>query len=399
MNSKMILKLKHLLIVFKRRFGQLFHYCEYLCAKFYVFITRKNNDNVWLISERGSDARDNAYVFYKYVKSNHPEINVKYVITKDSFDLKRVDLSDVVWHGSWENYILFVSAGKLISTHTYGYSPDFQLFSNIDKRGLVNVPGKKVYLTHFLMDGRTFTWNKKVRNLDLYLCSSACDYYHILESSDYGETIVRLIGTPRMDNLYNNRDVPTNNVILVMPTWRLPFTKMSRDEFLLSSYYQNYQQLINDKRILDYLHAKGIKMIFYPHIEVQKFIDCFSSESSDVIIGDATKFVVEDLLLTTKFMITDYSSVHLDFALLRKKIAYFQFDREDEFRDRPWGSHFLYERDGFGPLFLDLNSLVEYVISQENLDFDEKYEKRITKAFPIFDNKNCQRVFEAISDL
>ena len=33
---------------------------------------------VWFISERGFDARDNGFVFYQYVKREHPEIRVFY---------------------------------------------------------------------------------------------------------------------------------------------------------------------------------------------------------------------------------------------------------------------------------------------------------------------------------
>ena len=31
---------------------------------------------VWIVSERGSDARDNGYHFFKYIRENHPEIKV-----------------------------------------------------------------------------------------------------------------------------------------------------------------------------------------------------------------------------------------------------------------------------------------------------------------------------------
>ena len=34
---------------------------------------------LWLVCERGNDARDNGYWFYRYLKEKHPEINARYV--------------------------------------------------------------------------------------------------------------------------------------------------------------------------------------------------------------------------------------------------------------------------------------------------------------------------------
>lgn len=389
----------HINLVAKRRLYQFIHFFKYLCASLYVRIFNIENDDLWLLAERGIDARDNTYVLYKYIKKYHPEIRIKFVISKDSFDFNRIDPKDVIIHKSWENYVAFVTAGKLISTHSYGYTSDFQLFSSLDKYDLVNLRGKKIYLTHFLLDGRTFTWNKKIRKIDLYFCSSSCDYNHILKISDYGTDIVKLIGTPRMDNLYNNRNIDLENTILVMPTWRLPFTSMSDEEFLKTRYFENYNKLLKDMRIIKYLQENGYKLLFYPHIEAQKFLKHFKSDAECVILGDANKYIVEDLLLKCKFMITDYSSVHLDFALLRKKIAYFQFDMDEEFKDRPWGTHFLYERDGFGPVFINYEDLISFILRQKTLSFDRKYEHNIKKIFPLFDNNNCKRAVELIKSL
>ena len=38
---------------------------------------------VWLFSERGFDARDNAYHLFKWINANHPEIDSYYVISKN----------------------------------------------------------------------------------------------------------------------------------------------------------------------------------------------------------------------------------------------------------------------------------------------------------------------------
>ena len=52
---------------------------------------------VWLVSERGYDARDNGYHMFKYLRKEHPEINAWYLITRDSHDLDKVaELGNIV---------------------------------------------------------------------------------------------------------------------------------------------------------------------------------------------------------------------------------------------------------------------------------------------------------------
>ena len=47
--------------------------------------------DIWLICEKITEARDNGYHFFKYVKENHPEVNAYYVIAKGSPDSEKVN--------------------------------------------------------------------------------------------------------------------------------------------------------------------------------------------------------------------------------------------------------------------------------------------------------------------
>ena len=84
-----------------------------LMCKLGAFIFPQNH---WILYERGTDARDNGYWFYKYLKDNHPEIKVFYLISKDSVDYPKVQ-ADAVVFGTVKHYWLLVSAAKRISTH------------------------------------------------------------------------------------------------------------------------------------------------------------------------------------------------------------------------------------------------------------------------------------------
>lgn len=102
-------------------------------------------------------------------------------------------------------------------------------------------------------------------------------------------------------------------------------------------------------------------------------------------------------------MLTDYSSVAFDMALLQKPIIYYQFDRDNFFG----GGHTLqrgyfdYDRDGFGPVGFDKNSLLDYIsnLLSQDVQPEEKYLKRMTDFFPFRDGKNCERNYQAIKVL
>ena len=101
---------------FKLRCHQIMAILKYIYYYCYCKILKIHNDDVWLISERGDEARDNAYAFYKFMIQNHPEENFKFVITKNSADYQRfTSKENVIIYGSKEHYILFITAGILIS--------------------------------------------------------------------------------------------------------------------------------------------------------------------------------------------------------------------------------------------------------------------------------------------
>lgn len=59
-----------------------------VCAKFLsFFITKKD---IWLICEKKTEARDNGYHLYKYIRENSPEISIYYIISRDSNDLSKI---------------------------------------------------------------------------------------------------------------------------------------------------------------------------------------------------------------------------------------------------------------------------------------------------------------------
>ena len=107
---------------------------------------------LWLISERGTDARDNGYRFYSYLVSEHPEVNARYVITPGSPDRPLIDkLGGAVNYRSPRHYIMYYAADALISTHVQPAAPDKVIYFRLAQHGL-HARGRQVYLKHGIIN-------------------------------------------------------------------------------------------------------------------------------------------------------------------------------------------------------------------------------------------------------
>lgn len=364
-----------------------------------LFHINKKYKNIWLISERGMDARDNGYHLAKYIHTNHPEIKIAYVITKDSPDRdKIISLAKEIIKGSWQHYLYFCLAEKKISTHIMGYAPDRYFFSKLDQMGFIK-KGKKVFLQHGIIKDNIDGLHYPNVHLDLFVCGAKPEFDYVLNKYNFDTNIVKYLGLCRFDNLFGQK---VKKQILVMPTWRTWLNNWSIvDGFTKSEYFCRYNNLLNSRQVIDLLEQYGYKMIFYPHYEVQKFITAFQSSNESVKIAYFKDYDVQTLLKESAVLITDYSSVYFDFAYMKKPVIYYHFDY-DEYRKRHYNEgYFNYEKDGFGPVVYDIDSLIKNVknILENNCENGEIYAIRQKNFFPLYDKENCKRNFEAIDNL
>ena len=73
----------------------------------------------WLICERGIEARDNGYAFFKYIRQQYPEKKVFYLIdpTQENDFQNVAPLENTIAYNSKEHYMALFYAKCLLSTH------------------------------------------------------------------------------------------------------------------------------------------------------------------------------------------------------------------------------------------------------------------------------------------
>lgn len=361
------------------------------CTIKYIFfriIPAKNDKKIWVICERGTDARDNGYAFYRYMIEKHPEVQVYYLITSDSADYHKVAEHAVIY-GSTENYRVVAKAEKIISTHCY------TALSGVPEKvwHMLKIEDRFYFLQHGIIQGKlTFLYGKR-SHMKLFCCTAVPEYKYIKENYGHPEGVVQCTGLARYDCLLS---FEVKKQILIMPTWRR-YLK-SKEIFLESEYFKAWDALIKDERLLKYLSDTNTKLVFYPHYEMQAYLECFKTKNENVIIADFNNYDVQQLLKESKLLVTDYSSVYFDFAYMGKPCIYYQFDKEEYNKQHYKEGYFSFEKNGFGSVENEQESLVDQIlyIAQMGYKMDSIYKMRIEDFFAFHDNKNCDRIYQAI---
>ena len=364
-----------------------------------LFVRRSDAyKDLWIVAERGIDARDNAYHFFKFLCTEHPELNAVYIITDDSPDRDKVaSLGEIVRYGSFRHYLCFVLAKVRVSTHIDGYSPDILFFNKFGK--FFPDKAKKIFLQHGIIKDDLAFCHAERTNIDMFTCTAVPEFEFVKSNFGYPDGIIQLTGLCRYDNL-RKPEKPTHQ-ILFMPTWRSKLRTCTQSTFEQSEYFKQYNSFLNSEELSALLEEKDYELVFYPHYEVQRFLDSFDSDNSRVKIADFKNNDVQELLINSDILVTDYSSVFFDFAYMRKPMVFFQYS-EEEFRTGHYKEgYFNYKRDGFGEIVTTKEAVVNSLrhILENNLIPDDIYIDRMNTFFAFNDSENCKRNYDAICRL
>ena len=360
-----------------------------------ALILRRLRPVVWIITERPDQARDNGYCFFKYLKEYHPEQRAYYIIDKKSKDYKKVSpFGNVIQFDSCKHYFYYCLSPVHISAHVGGCNPSDNPFV---KRVKKIIGYRDVFLPHGVSYGISEFCLEKYAKIDLFICSGKQEYDNVLANYGYTKDQVAYTGFPRLDGWHNIKTNPKQ--ILLMPTWRLYLAQAPETVFENTEYYKAYQNLIDNHVLHDFLESNELKMIFYLHHNMQKYAESYHTSCSNIeVVYDDEMYDIQELLKESALLITDYSSVHFDFAYMGKPVLYYQFDKEEFWNKQYEQSGFDVSKDGFGPVAYDLKQLLrdlEHVYC-EGFRLQGEYERRMKQFYELRDDKNCERVYQEI---
>ena len=383
----------------------LFHIFLFLAAIPAAFFYKKYHKNLWLFCDLAGEARDNGYWLFRYVRREHPHEDAVFAIDRKSPDYEKVQIEGrTVQFGSYMHWILYLSATYVISSQKAS-GPNASVCYVLERLRIFR--GYKIFLQHGIIKDNISFLYFKYTNIRLFTCSTKRELDYVRENYGYPKDYIQLLGLCRFDELL--KPSQTENLIVIMPTWRKWLSHPTEgtyandlvSNFLNSDYYKRWSSLLSSHEFIRILEENNWTVVFYLHREAQKYSKFFQSTNERIKIGTFPDTEVQSLLKKSKILVTDYSSVAMDFALLGKPLFYYQFDYE-EFRKRHLEEgYFDYERDGFGPVCSDERELFNGILlcmSPHHVE-DSKYQFRRDDFFTLKDCNNCKRTYEAIKKI
>ena len=368
-------------------------------------VYRVKHKDLWIVCEDRNEARDNGYWFFKYVREHHPKQLCVYAISHSSPDYAKVaQLGETVEFGSFRHWMLYLASNKKISSQKAG-NPNAAIFHVLEVGGLLK--DKRVFLQHGVtMNDLTWLYYKRTK-MSRFTCGAYPEYEYVTEHYGYPEGAVCSTGLCRFDGLHDfNSKSPQ---ILIMPTWRQwiahPDSRLKDFEgttdFTGMQYFKAWQSFISDERISQLSQKYGVRFVFYPHRDMQKYLKSFRNISKDLTIADVGHYDVQKLLKESAMLVTDYSSVFFDMIYMKKPVVFYQFDYQ-EFRERQYAEgYFHYDDNPFGRSFAGKDGVFDEIerIVKGSFAVSDTYLKAHHDYFPSYDTENCRRVYNVVKNL
>ncbi|EPS3622086.1 CDP-glycerol glycerophosphotransferase family protein, partial [Campylobacter coli] len=333
---------------------------------------RIKNSNLWLFADMSWRADDNAEHLYRYVMRNHPKQKIAFILSKKSIDylrLKKEGFKLVDPKSFYFKYLIY-KADKIISSHVDRY-----IFNALGGDTLKTKDF--IFLQHGVIKDDLSRWLNQ-RKIDTFITSTKAEYESIAGDFNhykFSTKEVVLTGLARWDALIKNNILNTKQ-ILIMPTWREYLSgkvqkygaRARNPEFVKSLYFQKWQEFLCSKELEKLAVQCGYSIVFIPHPQVRMYLEDFNLPS---YIITSYKESMQELFCKSSLMITDYSSVAFEMAVLKKPVLYYQFDKDEFFAKHSYTQgYFDYERDGFGEVYFNYNQLLYYL--KDILSYNDK---------------------------
>jgi len=371
--------------IFKEKIALFIYYC------FKLYWDKKN---IWLINEKFSNtAQDNSYFFFKYCMENKLCNNLFYVINKEANDYKNLEKYDkhVIDFMSIKHIIYLLASKFLISSESRAHSYIWKEYRGKVKK-VVNKK-KHVFLQHGVIGLKKVDsiFKKGLPNgTDLFFASSEYEKEIIMKNFNYNSEEIIISGLSRWDFIKN---IPSNSrKILLFPTWRTELDNATEEEFLKSKFFLQYKHLISSPQLHNLLDQNNIRMTFCIHPRINDKIKYFISNSPLIQITKHNELKINELIMESSLLITDYSSVSWDMFYLGKPVIFFQTGSINSYMNLDF--------ELFGDRCTNYDELFNLLSDYIKNDFKEKvmYGVLRERYFKFIDKNNSYRIYKGIKN-
>jgi len=340
---------------------------------------------LWLIGELPYKAQDTGLALFAHVVRAHPDIDARYVIAANSPDAARASaLGPVVFADTAEHVRAVIGAHRIIGSHHPDYL--FPLRTPWMRR---RIAGARVFLQHGIMGTKWMTqlYGAEARGFeaDQVHVSSPSERRMLIRDFGYSAARVVVTGLTRFDELLAPSE--PGNQVLVIPTWRDWI--FSDQDFAESEFLEQWSGLLADHAFATAVDGREVVVVLHPNM--RNFSHRLAGPGLRIVRqGEAS---VQELIRSAELVVTDYSSVGFDAAILGRSVVYFQFDRERFLG--PGGSHLDLDRDLPGRVAVNRQAAVA-AVADAIATGSEQFGERVHTFFPAADRQSAERATQAI---
>lgn len=218
---------------------------------------------------------------------------------------------------------------------------------------------------------------------------------HWMEKDFDGKTLVKVLGMPRNDALFQPERMKAEKwidgtegkfVITYMPTHR----KYGRGEFSPTPFAKRPD-------VQKWMDDNGVVLIVKNHPTMLVYKDYTPLETNS--IRDITDKAIDPMTAVYKsdVVITDYSSVWMDYLLLRRPILFYIYDN---FVKDDVGVHYDVKKENIGRFCYSEDELFDAIkAARTNYDAMRPSEEVVRKFHSYVDGNSCDRYFREIANV
>lgn len=393
--------------------AQIFHAAFPVRRKLWVFA-----------SDYGNLYREGSKYLFEFMNRNHPEIKCVYIVKnpKTYQEIKRkgydvalnsslkgmmaIAQAEAVFTTQWVNDLDFAYAKKgrhfYYLNHGQSLKKQMKALSDDYKQKIQKRPSSsdskplKKYSLKWLFCNAVYRITGQPRSHgidDVEFVSANSEFFLPFFKKSYGEDMtVKILGMPRNDALFHHDEMKKERwlegldghfIITYMPTHRLyGVGDLSPVPFASNA---KYQEWMRDNHVI-------LLMKQHPNMKAKNPTQC----GSDVIIdiSDAG-FDPQVVIYHTDVLISDYSSVWLDYLLLQRPLITYLYD---DFEKNDAGLNFDIRKDTPGHLCYTEEELFG-TIQKIYAHYEEMKPtwSQITKFYKDPDGNACQRYYDVIA--
>jgi CDP-glycerol glycerophosphotransferase (TagB/SpsB family) len=319
-------------------------------------------DNPWIISgHRGRIKADNTKSLFNYIVENTDQ-ELKWALEKKQFDKESVS-ENFVERNSWSARIAILKAPVLIYSHG---EDDIDILL----RFIRPIVGQRVYIGHgvnLLKRPGLFLAGRRLQGVwkNIFQWLAGLDYDHLLTMSsdekanwdaifpDRTEMHLPYGGAARIDNLRAASGHPAQKTIAWLPTFR-------ESHGAQEQLRQQIATVINDIDLLHWLDTYDYTFFVGNHINSPINTAELAHECSRVKFAGPADWV--DVLAKSELLISDYSSILIDWLLFDRPAVFAPFDLNHYSAVR--GFHETYDNYIYGPVATAPVELVEMICNE-----------------------------------